>query len=69
MTAAEAAELIGCTIKHVQLLCRTGKIKAQVKTQPHTKHDGTKRFYYLIPKSEVLRYKANPNRRKRKKVK
>ena len=49
VSPSEAARLLGCTVPHVRLLCRKGKIKAKP-----IEFDGEKR--YRIPLSEIERY-------------
>ena len=54
MTAKQAAQVIGCTKRHVLTLINQNKLKATKKTDEHG------RPYYIITEVEALRYKNLP---------
>ena len=62
MIPKEAAAIIGCTTRHVCLLCQTGKLEAKRKVTPLV----ARGYVWNIPAAEVRRFRDNRPKRGRK---
>jgi len=55
MTPHEAATLIGCSVRHVRVLCNKGILRASQKEMPGG-------FYWVVNKSSALAYANTPQK-------
>ena len=56
MTVREAAELIGCNLRHIRTLISAGKLRARKVPTPLTRVG----YYYQITLREAKRYRDTP---------
>lgn len=61
MTPREAAELMGCTVRHIRTLISQGRLQAKVSQ--HVSRLGMPYFTYLLDKEHIRAYASVENRR------
>ena len=55
MTLKEAAALIGCSVRHVRLLCSKGILRARRRKAPGG-------YYYVVDSASAIEYSQAPQR-------